>query len=104
MHQANILRIVVASPSDVQAERDALRTVLEELNQGIAGERGLRLELARWETDAYPGFHPEGPQGADRCHPTYRGLRHPHRDFLETLRHSGAGCQLWHRARISPRL
>ena len=63
MHQADILRIVVASPSDVQAERDALRTVLEELNQGIAGEHGLRLELARWETDAYPGFHPEGPQG-----------------------------------------
>jgi hypothetical protein len=63
MHQANIVRIVVASPGDVQAEREALRTVLDELNQGIAGERDLRLELARWETDAYPGFHPEGPQG-----------------------------------------
>ena len=63
MHQADILRIVVASPGDVQAERDALRTVLEELDQGIALEHGLRLELARWETDAYPGFHPEGPQG-----------------------------------------
>jgi hypothetical protein len=21
------------------------------------------LELSRWETDTYPGFHPEGPQG-----------------------------------------
>ena len=54
---------MVASPGDVQAERDVLRTVLEELNQGIAGEHGLRLELARWETDAYPGLHPEGPPG-----------------------------------------
>ncbi|MGH9405181.1 MAG: NB-ARC domain-containing protein [Terriglobia bacterium] len=24
---------------------------------------GFRLELHRWETDAYPGFHAEGPQG-----------------------------------------
>jgi hypothetical protein len=58
-----ILRIVAASPGDVQAERDALATVVEELNRGIAADRGLRLELSRWETDAYPGFHPEGPQG-----------------------------------------
>jgi hypothetical protein len=40
-----------------------LLAVLEELNNGIARDRGLRLELARWETNAYPGFHPEGPQG-----------------------------------------
>jgi len=54
---------VVASPGDIQAERDALATVVEELNRGIAADRGLRLELGRWETEAYPGFHPEGPQG-----------------------------------------
>jgi hypothetical protein len=59
----NSLRIVVASPSDVQAERNALPTVIEELNNGLARDRGVRLELARWETDAYPGFHSEGPQG-----------------------------------------
>jgi formylglycine-generating enzyme required for sulfatase activity len=63
MAEVHIMRIVVASPGDVQAERNALPAVLEELNHGIAGDRGMRLELARWETDAYPGFHPEGPQG-----------------------------------------
>ena len=63
MHQANILRIVVASPSDVQAECDALSGVVDELNQGIAGERGLRLDLVRWETDAYPGFIPKDHKG-----------------------------------------
>jgi hypothetical protein len=62
MASIQILRIVVASPGDVQAERDALTTVVEELNRGIAPDRSLRLELRRWETDAYPGFHPEGPQ------------------------------------------
>jgi hypothetical protein len=63
MSQVQIRRIVVTSPGDVQAERDLLPAVIEELNSGIARDRELRLELARWETDVYPGFHPEGPQG-----------------------------------------
>jgi hypothetical protein len=63
MEQKRVLRIVVASPSDVKAERDLLSNVIEELNRGVAADRGLRLELSRWETDTYPGFHPEGPQG-----------------------------------------
>lgn len=62
-HQVRLLRIVVASPSDVQAERDVLPKVLAELNDGVAADRNVRLELSRWETDAFPGFHPEGPQG-----------------------------------------
>lgn len=58
-----VLRIVVASPGDVQKERDYLPQVLEELNKGVASELRLKLELWRWETDAYPGFHAGGPQG-----------------------------------------
>ena len=57
------LRVVVASPGDVQKERDLLPGVFEELNGGVAYMCGVRLELHRWETDAYPGFHAEGPQG-----------------------------------------
>jgi hypothetical protein len=60
---AQILRVVVASPGDVPAERACLPTVIDEINRDIAREQGLRLELVRWETDAYPGFHPDGPQG-----------------------------------------
>ncbi len=56
-------RIVVVSPSDVMPERAVLADVIDELNRGIAGEHGLVLELSRWETDSYPGFHPQGPQG-----------------------------------------
>ena len=58
-----ILRVLVASPGDVQAEREAVPKVVEGLNRGIAADRGLHLEVYRWETDAYPGFHAEGPQG-----------------------------------------
>ncbi len=61
--QPRIFRIVVASPGDVQPERDVLPSVIEELNRGVAADRGLHLVLARWETDTYPGFHLEGPQG-----------------------------------------
>ena len=61
--EAKILRVVVASPGDVQAERDRAPVVVDELNRGIAADRGLRLEVYRWETDAYPGFHAEGSQG-----------------------------------------
>jgi hypothetical protein len=58
-----ILRVVVASPSDVKTERDIVPVVLEELNRSLGADRGVRLEPVRWETDAYPGFHPAGPQG-----------------------------------------
>lgn len=54
---------MVASPNDVQAERDALPSVIEEVNRGVAAELGLHLVLSRWETDTHPGFHSEGPQG-----------------------------------------
>ncbi|MGH7597154.1 MAG: SUMF1/EgtB/PvdO family nonheme iron enzyme, partial [bacterium] len=37
--------------------------VIAELNRGVAHERHVVLELSHWKTDAYPGFHPEGPQG-----------------------------------------
>lgn len=61
--QTRILRIVVASPSDVQPERDVLPSIIEEVNRGVANDRGLHLVLSRWETDTHPGFHAEGPQG-----------------------------------------
>jgi len=57
------LQVVVAFPGDVQAERDIIPRVFEELNNGIAALCNVWLELHRWETDSYPGFHPEGPQG-----------------------------------------
>jgi len=66
-NQLRILRVVVASPGDVQPERDVLPEILSELNSGVAEDRRLRLELSRWETDTYPSFHPEGPQAVIDC-------------------------------------
>jgi hypothetical protein len=61
--KVQVLKVVIASPGDVPKERACVPKVLEELNKGVAGELGLRLEPWQWETDAYPGFHVDGPQG-----------------------------------------
>ena len=77
MNKARILKIVVSSPGDVQAERDMIPAIVDELNKGIADERGVRLEVYRWETDAFPAFHSQGPQGQ-----IDRGLRIEDCDLL----------------------
>jgi WD40 repeat protein len=58
-----LVRVVAVSPGDVQGERRRLATVIEELNRRLAPQHRCRLELWRWETDAHPGLHAEGPQG-----------------------------------------
>ncbi|SJK83820.1 DUF4062 domain-containing protein [Halomonas elongata] len=54
--QEHVLTVFVASPSDVEAERGRLEDVIRELNITWSRELGIRLDLVRWETHAYPGF------------------------------------------------
>ena len=58
------IRIVVASPGDVEAERDPrLAAVIEELNLEFENA-GCILPLASvGAMDSHPGFHVLGPQG-----------------------------------------
>jgi hypothetical protein len=56
MKNAIVIQVFAASPSDVQAERDALEGIIAEVNQMRAAISGIRLELIRWETQARPGF------------------------------------------------
>lgn len=49
-----LFKVFVASPSDLQPEREALETAIAELNQTVGNTLGLRLELLRWETLAHP--------------------------------------------------
>ena len=48
------LRLFVASPGDVSAERDHVTAVAADLNRGTAAENGFVLEVVRWETHARP--------------------------------------------------
>ena len=53
------VRIFVASPGDVQIEREQFAKVVNELNltiSAIAPEKEIVLELVRWETHVYPGL------------------------------------------------
>ena len=52
--QMNLLRVFLASPSDLQAEREATKEIVERLNRTIR-EIGWVVELLGWE-DRLPGF------------------------------------------------
>jgi hypothetical protein len=48
------LRIFVASPGDVTAEREIVTIVVDELRRIVGGIRDVELEAVRWETHAWP--------------------------------------------------
>jgi len=57
--QSNKVKVFVASPGDVQSEREQLSQVINELNltiSAIAPEKGIVLELMKWETHVHPGL------------------------------------------------
>lgn len=52
-----IISVFVASPSDVSDERAKLEDIIREINETRSRELGLRLELVRWETHAFPDIN-----------------------------------------------
>jgi hypothetical protein len=58
---ASVHRVMIASPGDVQAERDTVREVLHEWNSVHGARRKMLLLPVGWETDIAPemGDHPQ---------------------------------------------
>lgn len=54
--ETTIVQVFVASPSDVQSERDALESLISELNRTWSTTLGIVFELVRWETHVRPAF------------------------------------------------
>jgi hypothetical protein len=52
----SVLTIFLASPADVVDERNRLEEAVTDWNRTWARNLGVRLELLRWEHDAYPGI------------------------------------------------
>jgi len=50
------VRVFIASPCDVQKERDSLDNVVRELNGTYGPTFGLVIELVRWETHCRPAM------------------------------------------------
>jgi len=54
--QEHVLTVFVSSPEDVGDERTRLEEVIGELNVTWSRDLGVRFDLVRWETHAYPGI------------------------------------------------
>jgi hypothetical protein len=62
MPQVELLKIFLASPSDVAKERDHVVKVINDINSTIAPRQGVRLQVVRSEENVFPGYNPEGGQ------------------------------------------
>lgn len=73
----DVLRIFLASPGDVQDERDAAQDVVNELNKGLAEALQCRLNLLRWESIGPAYGRPQEiiNKRVDRCD-IFLGLLH----------------------------
>jgi hypothetical protein len=60
--KATVLNVLIASPSDVSAERDAVECAIHEWNANHHAQTGIMLHPVRWETHSYPaaGDRPQG--------------------------------------------
>ncbi len=50
------VRIFIASPSDLEEERDAVKRVIERVNLAMADLEPIRLRAIKWETDVQPAI------------------------------------------------
>src|SRR5450432_2908525 len=56
MPQVDKLFIFLASPGDVSIERRHVEEVVADLNRTVASDKGVILQVVRWEDDAFPGY------------------------------------------------
>jgi hypothetical protein len=57
-----LLKIFMASPSDVVKEHNYVIEVIDEINRTIAPNKGVMLKVVRSEENVFPGYNPEGGQ------------------------------------------
>jgi formylglycine-generating enzyme required for sulfatase activity len=63
MAMARIVTLFVASPGDVDTERNHVADVAAALNRNMAAERDVQFRVVGWKTDVRPRVHERGPQG-----------------------------------------
>jgi len=61
-----VIVVFVASPSDLEAERNRIEEVIRELNVTWSRTLGVRLDLVRWETHGYPGMGDDAQEVLNR--------------------------------------
>jgi hypothetical protein len=53
-HSANVLNVLIASPSDVSEEREVVTKAINEWNAAHFSNTGVMLNAVRWESHSYP--------------------------------------------------
>ena len=56
VEQVRKIKIFVASPSDVTAERAYVQEAIDEINRTRGRKQGFVLELLTWEHNVHPGM------------------------------------------------
>lgn len=56
MTKVQLIRVFVGSPSDVTAERQIVREVLDAVNKTLGQNKEVRFEPIGWETDSIPSY------------------------------------------------
>ncbi len=56
------LTVFLASPGDVQAEREAMRAVIEDLNRTVGRDKNIIFDVVGWDTDSFPSFGGDGQE------------------------------------------
>ena len=59
MQQITLIRVFLASPSDVAEERRLVREVIAEVNATVGDQHHVRLEAVGWETHTFAAFGAE---------------------------------------------
>ena len=62
------LRTFLASPGDLQKEREAIRAVIEDFNLSLADEFGYQIELRGWEDTVARFGRPQHLRGCLKTH------------------------------------
>ncbi|WP_052248564.1 DUF4062 domain-containing protein [Chryseobacterium taiwanense] len=55
MKKINVLRIFLASPGDVKAEREMIFALKDDLDLLIGKDKNIKFEIINWERNTYPG-------------------------------------------------
>lgn len=53
MKKVNVLRIFLASPGDVKAEREMIFALKEDLDLLIGKDKNIKFEIVNWERICY---------------------------------------------------
>ncbi|MYL18265.1 hypothetical protein GLW04_00090 [Halobacillus litoralis] len=61
--KANVLRVMIASPSDVDLQRDEIENEIFKWNIRYSEDLKVVLLPTRWEKDSTPTYHGSNPQG-----------------------------------------